>query len=396
MTRPAITLTTPRRRRPLWVPPLMAAGVVSLLTGLWAGLLRLGLAIPTGQAGLVGAHGPLMVLGFLGTLIALERAVALGAAWAYAAPAAAGAGGLAVVLGVPGGLGQLLLIAGGLVLVGIFVAVHRIQASLHNVVLASGAACWVVAGVLWLAGWGIPQFVPWLVAFLVLTIAGERLELSRFVGAKGVARWLFVAAAGLFAAGLVVSLYLETTGVRVAGAGLLALAAWLLRYDVARRTIRTRGLTRYMAAALLTGYGWLAVTGGLWVTASRMAAGLAYDAMLHAVFIGFVISMVFAHAPVIIPAVLGRPLPYHPVFYVPLALLHASLILRLVGGDLACNHTARQWGGSLNEVALLLFLGLAATTIIRTRGTRRPTAPPRRPTRTVIPTKAIRLGGQYL
>ncbi|SRX93814.1 hypothetical protein [Candidatus Methylomirabilis oxyfera] [Mycobacterium shimoidei] len=394
MTRPAITLTTPRHRRPLWVPPLMAAAVVSLLTGLWAGLLRLGLAIPTGQPGLVGAHGPLMVLGFLGTLIALERAVALGAAWAYAAPAAAGAGGFAVVLGVPGGLGQLLLTAGGLVLIGVFVAVHRIQASLHNVVLASGAACWVVSGVLWLAGWAIPQFAPWLVAFLVLTIAGERLELSRLVGAKGVARWLFVAAAGLFAAGLVVSLFLETTGVRIAGGGLLALAAWLVRYDVARRTIRTRGLTRYMAVALLTGYGWLAVTGGLWITVGRMVTGLAYDAMLHAVFIGFVISMVFAHAPVIIPAVLGRPLPYRPIFYVPLALLHASLILRLVGGDFAGNVTARQWGGSLNEVALLLFFGLAATTVIITRGTRRSTRPLRRPTRTAMPTSRIRPGGQ--
>ncbi len=396
MTRPAITLTTPRRRRPLWVPPLMAAAVISLLTGLWAGLLRLGLSIPTGEAGLVGAHGPLMVLGFLGTLIALERAVALGAAWAYAAPAAAGAGGLAIVLGVPGGLGQVLLTAGGLVLIGVFVAVHRIQASLHNVVLASGAVCWVVAGVLWLAGWTIPQFVPWLVGFLVLTIAGERLELSRLVGATGVARWLFVAAAGLFAVGLVVSLYLETTGVRIAGAGLLALAAWLARYDVARRTIRTRGVTRYMAVALLIGYGWLAVTGGLWVTGGHMDGGLEYDAMLHAVFLGFVISMVFAHAPVIIPAVLGRPLPYHPVFYVPLALLHASLVLRLVGGDLVGNLTARQWGGSLNEVALLLFFGLTAAAVIRARGTRGSTGPLRRPTRTVMPTNRTRTGSQYL
>jgi hypothetical protein len=40
-----------------------------------------------------------------------------------------------------------------------------------------------------------------------------------------------------------------------------------------------------------------------------------YDAMLHAVFLGFVISMVFAHASVIFPAVLGLPFEYRPAFY---------------------------------------------------------------------------------
>jgi hypothetical protein len=391
-----ITLTTPRRRRSRWVPPLMATAVVSLLVGLWAGLLHLGLALPTGRNGLAEAHGPLMALGFLGTFIALERAVALGSAWAYSAPAAAGIGGVAVVLGVPGSLGPVLLTAGGLVLVGIFVAVHQIQASLHNAVLASGAVSWVVAGVLWLAGWDIPRFVPWLVAFLVLTIAGERLELSRLVGATGTARRLFVAATGLFAVGLVVSLGPETAGVRITGAGLLALAAWLFRYDVARRTIRARGLTRYMAAALLTGYGWLAVAGGLWVTVGSMIDGPAYDAMLHAVFLGFVVSMIFAHAPVIVPAVLGRPLPYGPVLYVPLALLHASLLLRLLGGDLTGNVVGRQWGGSLNEVALLLFLVLVAAALVRARRTRGSTGSRHRPTRTAMQASRARTGGQDL
>ncbi|HZD73669.1 MAG TPA: hypothetical protein VE776_07260 [Actinomycetota bacterium] len=376
VTWPAITLTTPRRRRARWVPPLMAAAVVALLTGLWAGLVRLGLPVPAGRDGLAQAHGPLMVLGFLGTFITLERAVALGAAWAYAAPAAAGAGGLTIAIGAPDGLGQALLTAGGLILIGIFVALHRVQPSLHNMVLAAGAGCWVIAGGLWLAGWDVPRFVPWLVAFLVLTIAGERLELSRLAGARAGARRLFLAAAGLFAAGLLASPAAEPTGVRVAGAGLVALAGWLVRYDVARRTIRTRGVTRYMAAGLLTGYGWLAVTGALWAAVGRMTDGPAYDAMLHAVFLGFVISMIFAHAPVIIPAVLGRPLPYHPVLYAPLVLLHASLLLRLVGGDLAGNLAAWQWGGTLNEVALLLFLALAASAVIRGRTVRRPVTGP--------------------
>jgi hypothetical protein len=374
LTRPAITLTAPRRRRAAWVPPLMAAAVVILLAGLWEGLVNLGLSLPAGNTSLHEGHGPLMVIGFLGTLIALERAVALGAAWAYVGPAGAAAGGLAVTLGAPDGLGQALITAAGLVLVAVFVAVHRIQASLHNAVLASGAVCWVVAGSLWLAGWDVPRFIPWLVGFLVLTIAGERLELSRLVGATRLARRLFVCAAGAFGAGLITSLFAESPGVRIAGIGLLGLAAWLVRNDVARRTIRARGLTRFMAAALLTGYGWLAVGGGLWLVVGRMTDGRAYDAMLHAIFLGFVISMIFAHAPVIVPSVLGKPLPYRPTFYLPLVLLHASLVLRLVGGDAVGNRVIWQWAGSLNEIALLLFVGLAATAVIRGRGDARPAA----------------------
>ncbi|HEX7353948.1 MAG TPA: hypothetical protein VF288_03845 [Mycobacteriales bacterium] len=371
--RPAIGLTAPRRRRARWVPPMMAAAVVLLIGGLWEGLVYLGLGLPAGQPGLHADHGPLMVLGFLGTLIGLERAVALGSAWAYAAPAAAAAGGLSIVVALPNGVGEALITLGGVVLVAIFVAVHRIQASLHNVVLASGAMCWVVAGALWLAGWDVPRFIPWLVGFLVLTITGERLELSRLAGTSRVRQVLFAAAAGLFAAGLITSIGTEETGVRVAGAGLCALAIWLARYDIARRTIRGRGVTRYMAAALLTGYAWLAVGGVLWVVVGRMsfvdrgtaAQGSAYDAMLHAIFLGFVISMIFAHAPVIVPAVLGRPLPFSRVLYVPLVLLHASLLLRLLGGDAARNRVSWQWGGVLNEIALLLFVALAATAVIR-------------------------------
>lgn len=355
-----------RRRRTRWVPPLMAAALVVLFAALWSGLVHLGLPLPAGASSLDAGHGPMIVLGFLGTLIAMERAVALGKPWAYVAPTAAAAGGLAVLVGAPDRLGPALATLGGLALVAVFVALHRIQPSLHNVVLGTGACCWVVAAALWLAGWDVPRFVVWLAAFLVLTIAGERLELSRMTGATRTARVLFVAVAGVFLAGLVVSLVSEPAGVRVAGAGLLGLAAWLVRCDVARRTVRMRGVTRYMAVALLTGYGWLAAAGGLWVTVGHMGGGRpAYDAMLHAVFLGFVISMIFAHAPVIVPAVLGRQLPYHPVLYVPLALLHVTLLLRLVGGDALGNLAAWQWGGILNELALLLYVALAVVLVRR-------------------------------
>ena len=190
-----VGLTAPaRHRRPAWVPPLIATAVVMLFGGLWEGLFYLGLPVPAGNGTLSQDHGELMVLGFLGTLIALERAVALGETWGYLAPAAAGAGGLAIVAGAPGDVGEALIGCGGLALVAIFAAVHRIQPSLHNVVLAAAALCWVVSDGLWIAGWDISKFVPWLVGFLVLTITGERLELSRMTGTSRRGRLLFAAA----------------------------------------------------------------------------------------------------------------------------------------------------------------------------------------------------------
>ena len=86
-------------------------------------------------------------------------------------------------------------------------------------------------------------------------------------------------------------------------------------------------------------------------------AGPIYDAKLHAVFVGFVFSMVFGHAPIIFPAVLGLPLTYRPVFYAPLVLLHVSLALRLFSGLMGFSW-GRLLGGLLNALAILAFAGL--------------------------------------
>lgn len=349
--------------------PLMAVAIVSLFAGLWGGLLRMDIHLHAGEASLAEMHGPLMALGFLGTLIALERAVALRRPWVYAAPLAAGSGAL-VTLAAPGSsLGPALLGLAGATLLAAHVAIDRRQRSLHNAVMGLGALSWCCAAAWWLFGAGIARFTPLLAAFLVLTIVGERLELSRTRRLPGVLPQAWLAGAvAMLAAGLIVSLPADRLGVEIAGAGLLLQALWLARYDVARRTVRMGGVTRYMAVALLAGYVWLGVGGVLWIAGDpTQLAGFAYDASLHAIFLGFVMSMVFAHAPVIVPAVLGVKLPYHRGFYIPLALLHASLALRLLGGDLAGNLTAWQWGGGLNEVAILLFFALVAQSALHAR-----------------------------
>ena len=48
--------------------PLMALGLLALLTALWSGLVRLGWTLPLLRPHLPAVHGPLIVCGFLGTL----------------------------------------------------------------------------------------------------------------------------------------------------------------------------------------------------------------------------------------------------------------------------------------------------------------------------------------
>lgn len=51
--------------------------LVALLGGMGSGLARLGVHINQQSLDWIHVHGPLMICGFLGTLICLERAVAL-------------------------------------------------------------------------------------------------------------------------------------------------------------------------------------------------------------------------------------------------------------------------------------------------------------------------------
>lgn len=344
--------------------PLMALGMVALLAALWGGLLRLGWDWPIMRPTLPVAHGPLMISGFLGTLIGLERAVALGQRWTYAGPLLSGLGALALIVGLPGVAGPILMAMGSLALVVVFAVIVRRQPGLSEMTMGVGALAWLVGNSLWLSGWPIFRVVAWWAGFLVLTIAGERLELSRFLPTSRAARAVFVSGVGLFAAGLVLALAAFDMGARLSGLGLLVLSFWLLRHDIARRAVQKAGLTRFVAVSLLSGYLWLGVAGLLGLRFGGLAAGLHYDAWLHAIFLGFVFAMIFGHAPIIFPAVLGVPVPFRSAFYAHLAVLHVSLVLR-VSGDLAAWGPGRQWGGLLNVVAVLLFLGNTALSGVR-------------------------------
>ena len=348
---------------PAWRVPLLMLGFASLFAGIGAGLARLGWSLP--GASLAYVHGPLMASGFFGTVISLERAVALRRRWAYAAPLLSGMATFASLLAAPAVFAPVLATLGSVVMVAASASVYARQRELFTLTLALGAIAWAVGNLMWVGAASVATASPWWIGFLVLTIAGERLELSRFLPPSPAASRVFA----LLLAGLVgaatLSLFAWASGTTLLGIVLVALAAWLMRQDIARRTIRASGLTRYIAACLLSGYVWLAVAGASIVATGGLHAGSAgYDAALHSVMLGFVFSMVFGHAPIIVPSVIRVAVPYSPWFYAPLGLLHASLLLR-VAGDWLADAPWRAWGGMLDAVALVAFVLGTLVAILR-------------------------------
>jgi hypothetical protein len=163
-----------------------------------------------------------------------------------------------------------------------------------------------------------------------------------------------------------IALVATEPGWHLLGVALVALTAWLLMQDIARRTAREPGLTGYIGRCLLAGYVWLGIAGLLLIGPGAAYATFAWDAAAHAILLGFVFSMVFGHAPVIVPAVARVNVRYHWSFYVPLALLHLSVAERVVG-DLVANPSVRAAGGTLSALALVVFIATLLTAIVRGR-----------------------------
>ncbi|HMD82000.1 MAG TPA: hypothetical protein VKE92_11860, partial [Anaerolineales bacterium] len=187
--------------------PFLAMAMLALFAALWAGLLRLGWSVPKLTPSLAMAHGPLMVSGFLGTLITLERAVALKQRWMYLPGLLAGLGGLSTLMIPSLPLGPGLLTVASLGGVAILTGINRREYALHTVTMLLGALTWFAGNLLWLFGWQIFQIVFFWQAFLVLTIMGERLELSRVLRPSQHQKLLFGSLVGVFLAGVIITLF---------------------------------------------------------------------------------------------------------------------------------------------------------------------------------------------
>ncbi|MCU0398813.1 MAG: hypothetical protein MUC73_12015 [Cyclobacteriaceae bacterium] len=333
--------------------------VLNLILGMLTGLGRLGISVPLPEIYI--HHGAIMVGGFLGSLIALEKVIPLKKKIFYIGPLLSG-GSLLVFISGNFEVAVVLLILASLSFVLVYTTYLQRQFNMYLILAAMGACCWLVGNILLLWKRFYPMAFPWWMAFLLFTIVSERLELSRFLPTtKSQKNWLLFFIM-LFTLGVLVPFH--GVGTVITGLSLVLISVWLLRFDVIRITLKKKELVRFTAIALTTGYIALMLD-GLFILALSDSVN-SYDIIVHTFFLGFVFSMIFAHGPIILPGVLGLTVrPYHPLFYLPLILLLSSLLMRIGADALILPFEFRALSGWISMGSIILYFLLMITFTIR-------------------------------
>ncbi|MCA0365716.1 MAG: hypothetical protein LCH67_16870 [Bacteroidetes bacterium] len=338
----------------LYIVPL---ALISLILGVIGGWIRLGWGISLFNPVPVSQHGVFMVGGFLGTLVSLERVVTFHKPALFLIPFSFGISVLTFLTGhAP--VSHILLMAGSIGYLVVCFVIFRKFKNEGDFLLALGAVFQFTGHFVLYKTQSYPMaFAAWMLFFL-FTIVGERLELSRFLPRKKYQKtelyfWLI---------SISVSSALYHYGSSfILNISLIGLATWLLRNDISIINLKKQGSYKFLGISLLAGFCWLIITGLLGFSESP----LKYDALLHAFFIGFVLNMILAHAPVIFPAMLKINFkPFHPIFYLWLTLLNLSLLMR-ISGDLFTNNSIRITGGLLNGLSFAGYLVNVAILIIK-------------------------------
>lgn len=330
---------------------LLLVALAAALSAAFAGLARVGFDVAWGP-GYAGSHGALFVLAVFGTVISLERAVALGGWAGLVAPGLSAVAAVLMLAGIPGA--SWVAAASALALAAINAVMVKRQPAPFTWLMLLGAGTLVVGDVAWALSQPVFAVVPAWIGFFVLTIVAERLELSRLAPTPRWATQVLVVVATLFAVASCASLAARELALPALGVSMAALGAWQLRFDLSRYTVRQRGLPRFSAVGVLSGAVWLLIGGALFAVPGLPVAGPWNEAALHTVFVGYVLSMVFAHAPITLSSVARVRLVFHPALYLGLVGLHLSLLVRVVG-SLVESAALRHWGALANALALVLF-----------------------------------------
>lgn len=343
--------------------PFLACAIFLLLVAVWGGLARmgwlLGLAVPSD---FVTSHGPLMVPSFFAAVIALERAVEVGLRWRYAAPTLALAAGFSWMLG-RAGMAVVFAIAASLVYLMVCLSAFWVRPSASRMLEMVGATSLLFGNVVFAATQTVPDVVAAWMVFLILTISAERYA----VGAPGLTtRILYATGAAALTIGAAFWPWVPLVAARLFGGGSLLMAACELASDTGIRRPEQQPYARYMAWALVLANVWLVTAGIFFLLAGSLTAGFDYDVGLHAVFLGFVFSMLIGHGPAVFPQLLGFSASFSRFLYAPLMMLQIGSAIRFGSGILQ-NHTARMWGGLLQGLAVILFLAGVGVSILRSQ-----------------------------
>ena len=329
--------------------PFILLVAACLISGIFTGWFRLGFDLPVESVFL--HHGAIMTGSFLGTVILLERIVAMKKKWLFAFPLINGFSVIFYFLDLKE-VAFVCLIIGAVGLVFVFYRINLKHGDLPHRIMWIGATAWLIGNIHLLLFASYAHSILWWMAFLLLTIVGERLELSRFLPVSNTKKYVLLAFLALFLVSCVLPFHMG--GQYLTGGSMVLISSWLVLYDMVRKSIKMPGIHRFSAITLLFGYIWLAIAGILYIL--NVTGEITYDALIHSFFLGFIFSMIFAHAPIILPGVLGLNLrPYHPTLYIWVVIFQISLLIRVSGGLFSMSGW-KQWGGLVNGIVILLFL----------------------------------------
>jgi hypothetical protein len=339
--------------------PIVVMAMFCLLSGLWSGLTRIGWDIRV--LPITAHHGAIMVGGFLGTLISLEKIIPLNKKALYIIPLLNVLSVVLFFVDQPR-LAVYSLVISSVALFFVFLYYFRLQRDVIYIVMSFGALCWVIGNILLLTKRFYPLAFPWWAAFVLLIIAAERLELMKFLPVSSTNKKIFMAILFTFVVGA--SFSFHGIGSVLCGLALIGTSLWLLRNDLVAINLKKTNMAKYVAISLLTGYVALLFTGMFFLTLSNQ--WLNYDIIVHGFFIGFVFSMIFAHGPMILPGIMGISTnPFSKILYVWLSLLHVSWIVRIFA-DVTMDMQIRKISGLLSAAAILgYFVTMAMLTFRR-------------------------------
>lgn len=307
-------------------------------------------------------HGAVMVGGFIGTLISLEKIIPLKRKFLVLIPFFSGASIITFFFQEPEVSFVLLAIASAGLSAVFLTYLIRTKHLIYFVMLCGGL-CWLFGNLTLISHKFYPAAFPWWMGFVLFIITAERLELTQFLPVPASSKWLLIGLLLTYAGG--VGYTFHAGGNLLSAAALIGVAIWLMKYDIVGVSIKKNGLPRFIASSLLCGYIAMLITGVFLITLGNLAFG--YDAVVHTFFLGFTFSMIFAHGPVILPGVLGiSAKPWHPILYAWLIVLHASLVVRLYG-DLTINLEVRKITGWTSSVAILGYFATLAYLTIRSQ-----------------------------
>ncbi|MGK7389077.1 MAG: hypothetical protein ACNS60_01945 [Candidatus Cyclobacteriaceae bacterium M2_1C_046] len=330
------------------VPLTAILAVVSMVIGIFAGYNRLGWSDL--HTGVGGEHGALMIGSFLGTVILLERVVTAKQRFFLLFPII---NGISLPLFLTGfhESAIICLTIGAFSLCYIYLDIlSRIKETSFYVMLA-GAVCWLIGNILVIRYNLYPMALPWWLSFLLLTIVGERLELTKFLPVSKLQKQLLLLL--LTVAVVALGIFFHKNGQLIGGIAIVGIVIWLFRHDMVRKSVFKEGLHRYSSIMLGLGYIWLGIYGLLLIVGGY--ADVSYDTLVHVFFIGFVMNMIFAHAPIILPGVAKFNFyPYHPALYISGILLQVSLLIRVMG-NIGGLYELKYYGGILNGIFIFTF-----------------------------------------